>query len=74
MPPSNPLDPCYLITRDDLVAAFRLWVETFRSEPESIQDVLNRLDAAASYPEACADSLIAFLEEAAGVPEPTSDL
>lgn len=68
----SPLDPCYLITRDDLVAAFRLWVETFRSEPESIDAVLARLDAAADYPSACADSLLAFLEEAAQ--EPMSDL
>lgn len=68
---NNPLDACYIITRDDLVAAFRLWCETFRSEPESIQDVLNRLDAASDYPSACADSLIAFLEEVAQ--EPTSD-
>lgn len=68
----SPLDPAYIITRADLVAAFRLWVETFRSEPETIEQVMSRLDAAASYPDACADSLLAFLEEAAQ--EPMSDL
>jgi hypothetical protein len=68
----DPLEPCYIITHSDLVAAFRLWVETFRSEPESIQDVLNRLDSACDYPRACADSLLAFLDEAAN--EPMSDL
>lgn len=68
----DPLEPCYIITRSDLIAAYRLWVETFRSEPESIQDVLNRLDAASDYPTAAADSLLAFLEEAAQ--EPMSEL
>jgi hypothetical protein len=68
----NPLDPCYIITRADLIAAFRIWVESWRTEPESVDAVMARLDAASDYPTAAADSLLAFLEEAAR--EPMSEL
>ena len=55
----DPLEPCYILTRSDMIAAFRLWVETFRSEPESVndndaavlaRDVTKRIEDELEYP------------------------
>lgn len=57
----------FTLTRDDLIAAFRLWVSEFRLEPESVDCALRRVSPSGKvdYAEACADQLIDFLIDAA---------
>jgi hypothetical protein len=64
-PPPDPLEPCYLVTRSDLVAAFRLWNETWNREPETVEQVMARYPAGTDAAEAQTDAILAFLDEAA---------
>jgi hypothetical protein len=66
----NGPDDVMILGRDDIIAAYRLWISTYRLEPESVEDVLRRVSPTGQvdYATACADCFIAFALEAAREP------
>ncbi len=62
-----------ILGRDDLIAAFRLWVDDYLCEAETVEQVLGRLEnAGKDLGTLMADQLIEYLIESAS--EPMSDL
>ncbi len=64
-----------ILGRDDLIAAFRLWVDDYLCEAETAEQVLARMQAAGKNKDLgtiMADQLIDYLIESAE--EPMSDL
>jgi hypothetical protein len=76
MPPGGAKDgEVMILTREDLVAAFRLWVSDCRDDLETVTEAIMRIsqdaDREVEYATACADHLIDYLIEAAIEPLPS---
>lgn len=68
---ADPHDPgdVMILNRDDMIAGFRLWIETYRLDPAAIEAAL-KADHRPShdYATAAADTFIEFLIQSAADP------